>query len=225
MDCINAIKNKQFWFWYYEGTIFLLIRKVRHGLVIYSRTKKSWLYFEECIYWDLISKFHIIIFINKYLMLNKKEWRTLLPSFFCQFFNFRIFIRFFIYEVKKPWTFRYRGRICITNINNRDFYAHQGISLKEYIGISIFLIRCCPPRNTQLPFDILFITIHVPCNGSCVSQWGGGGQHRIRKNWNPYIYSFKEMHLWTYNYRLCCVMENTEIWSADTRNKVTFMFA
>ena len=28
-----------------------------------------------------------------------------------------------------------------------------------------------------------------------------------------------------YNYRLCCVMENTEIWLADTRNKVTFMFA
>ena len=27
------------------------------------------------------------------------------------------------------------------------------------------------------------------------------------------------------NYRLCCVMENTEIWLADTRNKVTFMFA
>ena len=28
-----------------------------------------------------------------------------------------------------------------------------------------------------------------------------------------------------YNYRLCCVMENTEILLADTRNKVTFMFA
>ena len=27
------------------------------------------------------------------------------------------------------------------------------------------------------------------------------------------------------NYRFCCVMENTEIWLADTRNKVTFMFA
>ena len=28
-----------------------------------------------------------------------------------------------------------------------------------------------------------------------------------------------------YNYRLCCVMENTEIWLADTRNKVAFTFA
>ena len=27
------------------------------------------------------------------------------------------------------------------------------------------------------------------------------------------------------NYRRCCVMENTEIWLADTRNKVDFMFA
>ena len=26
------------------------------------------------------------------------------------------------------------------------------------------------------------------------------------------------------NYRLCCVIKNTEIWLADTRNKVTFMF-
>ena len=28
---------------------------------------------------------------------------------------------------------------------------------------------------------------------------------------------------YSYNYTLCCVMENTEIWLADTRNKVTFM--
>ena len=32
-------------------------------------------------------------------------------------------------------------------------------------------------------------------------------------------------NIYPYNYRLCCVMENTEIWLADTRNKVTFMFA
>ena len=42
-------------------------------------------------------------------------------------------------------SFRYPGRICITNINNRDFYVHQGISLKEYIVISIFLYDAVPP--------------------------------------------------------------------------------
>ena len=43
-------------------------------------------------------------------------------------------------------SFRYRDRICITNINIRDFYVHHDISLNEYIGIStFFLIRCCPP--------------------------------------------------------------------------------
>ena len=39
------------------------------------------------------------------------------------------------------------------------------------------------------------------------------------ENFHAYCISFKN------NYRLCCVMENTEIWLADTRNKVTFMFA
>ena len=36
-----------------------------------------------------------------------------------------------------------------------------------------------------------------------------------------------ELHNWlnVNNYRLCCVMENTEIWLADTKNKMTFMFA
>ena len=34
-----------------------------------------------------------------------------------------------------------------------------------------------------------------------------------------------QAYLIKYNYRLCCVMENTEIWLADTQNKVTFMFA
>ena len=35
------------------------------------------------------------------------------------------------------------------------------------------------PCNTQLPFVIHYHVIHLPCNGSCVSQ--GGGQLRIRK--------------------------------------------
>ena len=29
----------------------------------------------------------------------------------------------------------------------------------------------------------------------------------------------------TYNYRFCCVIENTGIWLADARNTLTFMFA
>ena len=60
------------------------------------------------------------------------------PQLCCQFSNFRIFIQFFIYEVKKPSKFWVWGRICITIINNRDFHVHLGISLKEYIGISFF---------------------------------------------------------------------------------------
>ena len=36
----------------------------------------------------------------------------------------------------------------------RDFYVHQGISLKEYIGISIFfLYDAVPPGDTQLPLQ------------------------------------------------------------------------
>ena len=31
--------------------------------------------------------------------------------------------------------------------------------------------------------------------------------------------------IFCFNYRICCVMENTGIWLAYTRNKVTFMFA
>ena len=34
---------------------------------------------------------------------NDKAYTS--PQFFCQFFNFRIFIQFFIYEVKKPSMF------------------------------------------------------------------------------------------------------------------------
>ena len=47
----------------------------------------------------------------------------------------------------------------------------------------------------------------------------------INKNQeNGLCYYTLRRHL-LYNYRLCCVMENTEIGLADTRNKVTFMFA
>ena len=57
--------------------------------------------------------------------------------------------------------------------------------------------------------------------------------------YTPWFYHWKKKHIARHylqvlflnyrtsanNYRLCCVMENTEIWLADTRNKVTFMFA
>ena len=49
-----------------------------------------------------------------------------------KFFNFsKISLNEDILDIK-PYdqSFRYRGRICITNINNRDFNVHQGISLK-----------------------------------------------------------------------------------------------
>ena len=72
--------------------------------------------------------------------------------------------------------FRYRGRICIKNINNRDFYVHQGISLKEYIGISFFfLYDAVPPRDTHIPFDILFITMLYTCLVTEVVYHRGGG--------------------------------------------------
>ena len=56
-------------------------------------------------------------------------------------------------KYRKHQSFRDWGCICITNINNRDFYVHQGIYLKEYIGISTFsyTILFPPPRVTQLP--------------------------------------------------------------------------
>ena len=41
----------------------------------------------------------------------------------------------------------YRSCICITNMNNRDFYVHQGISMKEYtsMGISTSSYTILPP--------------------------------------------------------------------------------
>ena len=89
----------------------------------------------------------------------------------------------------------YRGRICITIINNRDFYVHQGISSKECIGISILLIRCCSPPpacDTQPPFDILFITMFYTRLVTKDVYHRGGGAASYKKIEIP-IYSFKEM--------------------------------
>ena len=116
--------------------------------------------------------------------------RTLLPSVFISFSTFAFLLNFSFMKWRNHQSFRYRGRICITNINYRDFYVHQGISLIEYIGISIFLYDAVPPRNTQLPFDILFITMFYTClvTEVVVSQ---GEQHRIKHNWILYILSKK----------------------------------
>ena len=44
--------------------------------------------------------------------------------------NFSNFIKFFIHEVKQTSMLRVFERyICLTNINNRDFYVYPGISL------------------------------------------------------------------------------------------------
>ena len=64
--------------------------------------------------------------------------RTPLPTFLVNFSTFAFLLNFSFMKYRKHQSFRIRGCICITNINNRDFYVHQGIYLKEYIGISIF---------------------------------------------------------------------------------------
>ena len=107
---------------------------------------------------------------------NDKAYTS--TQLFGQCFNFHTLINFFIYEVKKPSKFRYRGRICINNINNRDFLCPSGhffesIHTRDFI---FFLIWCCPPPlDTQLPFDILFITMFYTCLVTEVMYHRGGG--------------------------------------------------
>ena len=77
------------------------------------------------------------------------------------------------------------------NINNRDFYVHQGISLKEYIGISIFFTYTMlfpPSYTTSFRYIIHYHVLHVPCNGSCVSRAGGGGGRIVWKKLKSYIF-------------------------------------
>ena len=64
--------------------------------------------------------------------------RTPLPTFLVNFSTFAFLWNFSFMKLRKHQSFRDRGCICITNVNNRDFYVHQGIYLKEYIGISTF---------------------------------------------------------------------------------------
>ena len=73
------------------------------------------------------------------------------PQHAGKFFNFRVFIEFFIHEVKKTLAFWVLGHIWITNINYRDFYVYHGISLYEYIEIFSYTIMSPPPCVAQLP--------------------------------------------------------------------------
>ena len=64
--------------------------------------------------------------------------RTAIPSMLVHFSTFEFLLNFSFMKYRKHFRFGYRDHICITNINNRDFYVYQGISLYEYIEISFF---------------------------------------------------------------------------------------
>ena len=64
--------------------------------------------------------------------------RTPLPTFLVNFSTFAFLLNYSFMKYRKHQSFRDRGCICITTFNNRDFYVHRGIYLKEYIGISTF---------------------------------------------------------------------------------------
>ena len=104
--------------------------------------------------------------------------RTLLPSFLVNFSTFAFLFNFSFLKQTNHQSFRYRGRICIININNRDLYVHQGISLIEYIGNSFFSYTMLPRLPSSLWYIIHYHVLHLPCNGCCVSL---GEQHLIRK--------------------------------------------
>ena len=55
--------------------------------------------------------------------------RTAIPSMLVNFSSFAFLLNFFIHELNKTLKFRVLGHICITSINNQDFYVYQGISL------------------------------------------------------------------------------------------------
>ena len=71
--------------------------------------------------------------------------RTPLPTFLVNFSTFAFLLNFLFMRQRKHPSFRDRGCICITITNNRDFYVHQGIYLKEYIGISTFSYTILSP--------------------------------------------------------------------------------
>ena len=71
-------------------------------------------------------------------------------------------------------------------------------------------VNMCPKRGWFFFFFEKYEITCKSCKARSVSQKYLRLNHRI---------------LFPNNYRLCSVMENTEIWLADTRNKVTFMFA
>ena len=55
--------------------------------------------------------------------------RTAIPSMVVNFSTSAFLLNFSFMKYIKHLSFGYRGHICITNINNRDFYYYQGISL------------------------------------------------------------------------------------------------
>ena len=55
--------------------------------------------------------------------------RTAIPSMLVNFSTFAFLLNVSFIKYRKHQSFGYRGLICITNINNRDFYVCQGISL------------------------------------------------------------------------------------------------
>ena len=86
--------------------------------------------------------------------------RTLLPTCLVNFSTFAFLLNFSFIKQRNHQSFMYRGRICITIINNRDFYVHQGISLKEYIGISILSYTILFPPVIH---NFLLIYYSLPC--------------------------------------------------------------
>ena len=66
-------------------------------------------------------------------------------------------------KLRKHQSFWCRGRICITNINNRDFYVLQDISLKENIEILTLIIQCCPVAtlNVKITLNVKNFTLRV----------------------------------------------------------------
>ena len=54
-------------------------------------------------------------------------------------------IFFLFIKYRKHYIFRYRGRNCVTSINDRGFYVYIGISLLEYYrDFNFFLYNDVP---------------------------------------------------------------------------------
>ena len=89
--------------------------------------------------------------------------------------TFAFLLNFSFMKYRKHHSFGFWGNICLTNINSRDFYIYKGISLWEYIEVSIFSYTMLFPPwyTTSFWYIIHYHVLRVPCNGNCVSQGGG----------------------------------------------------